>query len=83
MVSVVEDRDRLARVGVECLHAPRLRGAAASPSSTSDTTEDLVRDMIEVLTSKGARLYGSRRAGNCAMRAVIAAQWQPDPVAVW
>ena len=39
-----------------------------------ETTDDLVRDMIEVLTSMCARLYGRRGARNRAMRAVTAAK---------
>jgi len=34
-----------------------------------ESTDDLVRDMIEVLTSMCARLYGWRGARNRAMRA--------------
>lgn len=37
-----------------------------------ETEDDLVRDMIEVLTSMCARLYGRRGARNRAMRAVTA-----------
>jgi putative resolvase len=44
-----------------------------------ETTDDLVRDMIEVLTSMCARLDGRRGARNRALRAVTAAK-QPDPV---
>ena len=43
----------------------------ADPGETAD---DLVRDMIEVLTSMCARLYGRRGARNRAMRAVTAAK---------
>jgi putative resolvase len=39
-----------------------------------ETEDDLVRDMIEVLTSMCARLYGRRGARNRAMRAVTAAR---------
>ena len=39
-----------------------------------ETADDLVRDMIEVLTSMCARLYGRRGARNRAMRAVTAAK---------
>jgi len=39
----------------------------------SETTDDLVLDMIEVLTSTGTRLCGRRGARNRAMRAVAAA----------
>ncbi|EUA19361.1 putative resolvase [Mycobacterium xenopi 3993] len=42
-----------------------------------ETTDDLVRDMIEVLTSMCARLYGRRGARNRAMRAVTAAKREP------
>ncbi|EUA17532.1 hypothetical protein I553_10590 [Mycobacterium xenopi 4042] len=40
-----------------------------------------MRDMIEVLTSMCARLYGRRGARNRAMRAVTAAK-QAEPVGV-
>ena len=43
------------------------------------STEDVVGDMIEVLTSMWARLYGRRGARNRAMRAVTATQ-RPYPV---
>lgn len=39
-----------------------------------ETTNDLVRDMIQVLTLMCARLYGRRSARNRAMRAVTAAK---------
>jgi putative resolvase len=74
-VIVVEHRARLARFGVEhldaVLAAQGRRVLAAGPGETAD---DLVRDMIEVLTSMCARLYGRRGARNRAMRAVTAAQ---------
>ncbi|GAB5008617.1 hypothetical protein MAHJHV63_55230 [Mycobacterium avium subsp. hominissuis] len=46
-----------------------------------ETTDDLVRDMIEVLTSICARLYGRRGARNRAMRAVTAAKHGPAEAA--
>ena len=74
-VIVVEYRDRLARFGTEqldaALAAAGRRVLVADPGETSD---DLVRDMIEVLTSMCARLYGRRGARNRAMRAVTAAK---------
>lgn len=78
MVVLVEHRDRLARFGVEYLEAalsarPR-RIVVADPAETSD---DLARDMIEVLTSMCARLYGRRGARNRAMRALTAARQEP------
>ena len=39
-----------------------------------ETTDDLVGDMIEVLTSFCARLYGRRGARNRALRALTAAR---------
>jgi putative resolvase len=39
-----------------------------------ETTDDLVRDVIEVLTSSCARLYGRRGARNRALRALTAAR---------
>jgi putative resolvase len=80
-VVVVEHRDRLARFGVEYLEAALgahgRRIVVADPGGSAD---DLVRDMIEVLTSMCARLYGRRGARNRAMRAVTAAR-QTDEVA--
>ena len=73
-VVVVEHRDRLARFGTErldaVLAAAGRRILAADPGETGD---DLVRDMIGVLTSMCARLYGCRGARYRAMRAVTAA----------
>ena len=77
-VIVVEHRDRLAPFGVEYLEAAL--GAQArrllvlDPGETSD---DLVSDMIEVLTSFCARLYGRRGARNRALRAVTCAKQLP------
>ena len=72
-VVVVEHRDRLARFGVvhfeAVLGAHGRRDVVADPGETDD---DVVRDMIEVLTSMCARLYGRRGARNRAMRAVTA-----------
>jgi putative resolvase len=42
-----------------------------------ETADDLVRDMIEVLTSMCARLYGRRGARNRAMRALTATKQDP------
>jgi putative resolvase len=74
-VIIVEHRDRLARFGSErldaALAAAGRRVLVADPGETSD---DLVRDMIEMLTSMCARLYGRRGARDRAMRAVTAAK---------
>ena len=73
-VVVVEHRDRLARFGVEHLEAAlAAHGRKVVVADPGETLDDLVRDMIEVLTSMCARLYGRRGARNRAMRAVTAA----------
>lgn len=74
-VVVVEHRDRLARFGVEHLDAAlAAHGRRIVVADAGETTDDLVRDMIEVLTSMCARLCGRRGARNRAMRAVTAAK---------
>lgn len=74
-VIVVEHRGRLARSGVEHLDAAlAAHGRRLIVADPGETTDDLVRDMIEVLTSMCARLYGRRGARNRAMRAVTAAR---------
>jgi putative resolvase len=70
---VVEHRDRLARFGVEQLDAAlAAHGRRVLVADPAETTDDLVGDMVEVLTSFCARLYGRRGARNRAMRAVTA-----------
>ena len=77
-VVVVEHRDRLARFGVEHLEAAlSAHGRKVVVADPGETADDLVRDMIEVLTSMCARLYGRRGARNRAMRAVTAAKHEP------
>src|SRR5450759_3613442 len=66
-VIVVEHRDRLARFGVEHLEAAvSASGRRLIVLDAEETTSDLVRDITEVLTSMGARLYGQRSAKNRA-----------------
>jgi putative resolvase len=80
-VIVVEDRGRLARFGVEHLEAAlAAQGRKIVVADRGETTDDLVRDMIEVLTSMCARLYGRRGARNRAMRAVTASKAEPGQV---
>ena len=77
---VVEHRDRLARFGAghleAALSAHGRRLVVVDPGETSD---DLVRDMIDVLTSFCAQLDGRRGARNRALRAVTCARRPPDP----
>lgn len=78
-VVVVEHRDRLARFGVEHLEAAlAAHGREIVVADPGETSDDLVRDMIEVLTSMCARLYGRRGARNRAMRAVTATKRAED-----
>jgi putative resolvase len=73
-VIVVEHRDRLARFGVEHLEAAlSASGRRLLVLEASETTDDLVRDITEMLTSLCARLYGRRAAKNRAERAVAEA----------
>jgi putative resolvase len=75
---VVEHRDRLARFGVEHLEAVlSAQGRGLVVVDPGETSDDLVRDMIEVLTSFCARLYGRRGARNRALRAVTCAKQPP------
>jgi putative resolvase len=80
-VVVVEHRDRLARFGVEHLEAALgAHGRRIVIADSGETTDDLVRDMIEVLTSMCARLYGRRGARTRAMRALTATKAEPGDV---
>ena len=81
-VVVVEHRDRLARLGVEHLEAALgAPGRGIVVADSGETTDDLVRDMIEVLTWVCARLSGRRGARNRAMRAITATTAEPGQVA--
>ena len=70
-VIVVEHRDRLMRFGFEyvesCLAA---QGRRIIVMDQTEMKDDLVQDMIEVLTSFCARLYGRRSARNKAKKAL-------------
>jgi putative resolvase len=75
---VVEHRDRLARFDVEHLEAAlSAQGRKLMVVDPGETTEDLMRDMIDVLTSFCARLYGRRGARNRALRAITCAKQPP------
>ena len=69
--SVVEHRDRLARFGSEYIEAAL--AACGRKLVVVDQTE-MNQDMVEVLTSFCARLYGRRAAKNRAAKALAAAQ---------
>jgi putative resolvase len=66
---VVEHRDRLARFGSEYLEAALVAsGRSFVVVDQSEMHDDLVQDMIDVLTSFCARLYGRRSAGRRARK---------------
>ena len=72
---VVEHRDRLARFGVEHLAcALAATGRRIVVIDDTEVPDDLVRDMVEVLTSFCARLYGRRSAARKAHAAIAAAE---------
>ena len=82
-VIVVEHRDRLGRMNTELVEAAlAAHGRRLVVLDDSEVTDDLVRDMIEVLTSFCARLYGRRSARNRALKAVGCAQRDIGPQAV-
>ncbi|MEV4132973.1 IS607 family transposase [Dactylosporangium sp. NPDC049742] len=73
-VVVVEHRDRLGRVNIELVEAAlTAAGRRLVVLDAGEVDDDLVRDMVEVLTSFCARLYGRRSARNRALKALAAA----------
>jgi len=71
---VVEHKDRLGRMNVDLIEAAlSASGRRLVVLEDGDVTDDLVRDMVEVLTSFCARLYGRRSARNRARKALEAA----------
>jgi putative resolvase len=77
-IIVVEHKDRLMRFGAEYVEAAfAAQGKkllVAELSELKNDKDDLVQDMIEVLTSFCARLYGRRSAKNKAKKALEAIQ---------
>jgi len=68
---VVEHRDRLMRFGFEYVEAAlAAQGRRILVVEPGEVKDDLVQDMIEVLTSFCARLYGRRSARHRAKRAL-------------
>jgi putative resolvase len=71
---VVEHEDRLGRMNVELVEAAlSASGRRLVVLDDGEVEDDLVRDMMEVLTSFCARLYGRRSAKNRARKALEAA----------
>jgi predicted site-specific integrase-resolvase len=70
---VVEHRDRLVRFGFEYIEASlAASGRRVVVVDQSEMKDDLIQDMIDVLVSFCARLYGRRSAKNRAERAMKA-----------
>ena len=71
---VVEHRDRLMRFGIEYVEsALAAQGRELIVIEPEEMTDDIVRDLHEVIVSMCARLYGKRAAKNRAARALAAA----------
>jgi len=72
-IIVVEHRDRLARFGSDYIIAA-LKSANRRIEIINETEckDDLVQDMVSILTSFCARLYGKRASKNRALRAMEA-----------
>lgn len=71
---VVEHKDRLGCMNVELVEAAlSATGRRLVVLDDGEVEDDLVRDMVEVLTSFCARLYGRRSAKNRAQKALEAA----------
>jgi predicted site-specific integrase-resolvase len=70
-VIIVEHRDRLMRFGLEYLESSlAAHGRRLIVMDQGELKDDLVQDMVDVLTSFCARLYGKRSAKNKAKRAL-------------
>jgi putative resolvase len=82
-VVVVEHRDRLGRMNTELAEAAlAAHGRRLAVVDDAEVTDDLVRDMIEVLTWFCVRLYGRRSARNRALKAVGCARQDIGPRAM-
>ena len=74
-VVLVEHKDRLGRMNVELVEAAlSATGRRLVVLDEGGGEDDLVRDMVEVLTSFCACLYGHRSAKNRARKALEAAE---------
>ncbi len=72
-VILVEHRDRLVRFGAEYVEAAlAAHGRKLVVIDQAEVKDDLVQDMMEVLASFCARLYGRRSAKNKAQKAMNA-----------
>jgi putative resolvase len=80
---VVTHRDRLARMNTELVEAAlAAHGRRLVVLDDGEVADDLIRDMVEVLTSFCARLYGRRSARNRALKALRCAERDVGPAGV-
>jgi putative resolvase len=80
---VVEHRDRLARTNAELVEAAlAAAGRRLMVVEAGEVADDLVRDIVEVLTSFCARRYGRRSARNRALKALRCAERDVGPAGV-
>lgn len=74
-IIVVEHRDRLMRFGFEYVEAAlAAQGRRVVVIDGAEKTDDIVRDLHEVIVSMCARRYGKRAAKNRAKKAIEAMQ---------
>ena len=74
-IIIVEHKDRLARFGADyIISALKSANRQVIIINETECKNDLVQDMIDILTSMCARLYGRRSARNRAKRAMEAIQ---------
>jgi putative resolvase len=77
---VVTHRDRLAWMNTELIEAAlSANGRRLVVLDDGEVTDDLIGDMVQVLTSFCARLYGRRSARNRALKAVRCAERDVGP----
>jgi predicted site-specific integrase-resolvase len=77
-VIVVEHRERLMRFGFEYVEsALAAQGRKVIVIEPDELTDDVVRDLHEVIVSMCARLYGKRSAKNRAKKAIDAIHVDP------
>lgn len=75
---LVEHRDRLMRFGFEYVEAAlAAQGRNVVVIEPEEMTDDIVRDLHEVIVSMCARLYGKRSAKNRAQKALDAMAVEP------
>jgi putative resolvase len=72
-IILVEHKDRLTRFGFEYIETLlKSQSRELVVADENELSDDLVRDMIEILTSFCARLYGKKAARNKALKAMEA-----------